>query len=50
MGVVHRDVSPANILIGKEGRTRVVDFGIARTDFSWTKTETGHFKLGGEPA
>ncbi|MEW5855451.1 MAG: serine/threonine-protein kinase, partial [Myxococcota bacterium] len=44
MGVVHRDISPANILIGKEGRTRVVDFGIARTDFSWTKTETGHFK------
>jgi eukaryotic-like serine/threonine-protein kinase len=30
LGVVHRDVSPQNILIGYEGAVKVVDFGVAR--------------------
>jgi hypothetical protein len=30
LGLVHRDVSPHNILIGTDGRIRVTDFGIAR--------------------
>jgi eukaryotic-like serine/threonine-protein kinase len=30
MGVVHRDVSPQNILISYEGNVKVVDFGVAR--------------------
>ena len=45
LNVVHRDVSPANILIGRDGRVRLSDFGVARIHgLGGEKTETGVFK------
>jgi eukaryotic-like serine/threonine-protein kinase len=31
LGIIHRDVSPQNIIIGRDGLARVCDFGIAKT-------------------
>ncbi len=44
LGVVHRDVSPQNILVGKDGITRVVDFGVAKAIGRLQQTNVGQFK------
>ncbi|MGC4067159.1 MAG: protein kinase [Polyangiaceae bacterium] len=44
LSIVHRDVSPQNILVGEDGITRVVDFGIAKAARRVHSTEGGKLK------
>lgn len=44
LDIIHRDVSPQNILIGFDGLTRLIDFGIAKAANKLTKTATGIIK------
>ncbi|MBK7585607.1 MAG: serine/threonine protein kinase [Myxococcales bacterium] len=41
LGVVHRDFSPQNILIGSDGIARLTDFGIAKARSRISHTKTG---------
>jgi serine/threonine-protein kinase len=44
LGLVHRDFSPQNILVGVDGTTRLIDFGVAKVAQSDIHTRTGTVK------
>jgi serine/threonine-protein kinase len=44
LGIVHRDVSPQNILVGVDGIPRVLDFGIAKARGRLRTTPSGEIK------
>ncbi len=44
MNLVHRDVSPPNILISKRGEVKVTDFGLAKATTQLEKTDPGVVK------
>ena len=44
LGIVHRDVTPANILVGHDGAVKLIDFGIAKAAARTSQTQTGVVK------
>src|SRR5689334_20863604 len=41
LNLVHRDISPQNILVSYEGEVKVIDFGLAKSTLSPAKTNPG---------
>jgi len=44
LGIVHRDVSPHNVILTYEGHVKLIDFGIAKTALASTETREGMIK------
>jgi serine/threonine-protein kinase len=44
LGVVHRDVSPQNVIVGVDGSSRLIDFGVAKASHRLTETKSGSVK------
>lgn len=44
LGIVHRDVSPSNVIVSARGEVKLFDFGIVKAEGRVTKTQTGVVK------
>ncbi len=44
LGIVHRDISPQNVLIGVDGIPRVIDFGVAKATGRFDSTRPGEVR------
>src|SRR6185369_10976134 len=44
LGVVHRDVSPQNMLVAFDGEVKIIDFGIAKAAGKLARTQVGTIK------
>ncbi len=44
LNLVHRDVSPQNILVGSDGIARLTDFGVVKAETRLSSTREGQFK------